>query len=291
MKTTMTLALAALACWGAAAQAQTAPANTLPEALKGIPQAGLACTRESFAQEAAARIQAPPPDLRCALEVHAAQRQLEQPDDVVIDLRPAGEFAQYHIDGAVNASLADLLGKPYWRGRKVMLAGDGKGERELYAACARLKDAGYRQVAVLRGGMAAWLAAGKPVRGRAPSAQQLARLSADELWQESQFAANQVVLGQDRAALAKDLPSARPVSSLDPAAIRHAAKGAATAALVLVTGADLPDDRLQQLQRALAPQPLLVYTGTRDAYARQLATRQAMWRAHANGPKQPACGQ
>lgn len=298
MKTTMAIALAALALHSSDAAAQVAPGNAMPEALKGIRQASNVCMREDEAFGDGAAVQEPMPDLQCALAADAVQQQLREPGSVAIDLRAAADFEAFHIDGAVNANLADLLGKPYWRGKKVVLAGSGKGERELYAACARLKQAGYKNVAVLRGGMASWLAAGKPVRGRAPSAQQLVRLTAAELWQEGQFSENLVVVDRDREALLNQIAFSVPVAGPGGAAIRRIAderqralKGAPAAAVVLVTGAELPDQQLQQLQAALAPQPLLVYTDTREAFTRQVSTQKAIWLAHANGPKRPACGQ
>jgi rhodanese-related sulfurtransferase len=270
----------------------------MPEALKGIKQATAVCSRESAAAGTGAAVREPEPDLGCGMSGDAVQQLLRQDGSVAIDLRAAADFADYHIDGAVNASLADLLAKPYWRGKKVVLAGAGKGERELYAACARLKGAGYKHVAVLRGGITSWLASGKPVLGRTPSAQQLARLSAAELWQEGQFSGNLVVVDKEREALLGDMPYAVQVPELNAAAIRRvmeqrrqAFKGAPAATVVLVTGAAMPDQQLQALQAALAPQPLLVYTDTREAFSRQLATQKAIWLARANGPKQPACGQ
>lgn len=298
MKATLAITLACLALQAGAARAQVVPGNAMPEALKGIRQASSACMREDDTPGGAAAVAEPAPDLQCAVPAETVQQLLRQPGSVAIDMRSAADFEAYHIDGAVNASLADLLAKPYWRGRKVVLAGSGKGERELYTACARLKQAGYKNVAVLSGGMTSWLAAGKPVRGRAPSAQQLARLSAAELWQEGQFSENLVVMDKDREALLNHIPFSVPVAESSAAAIRRlmderrrALKGTPAAAVVLVTGADMPDQRVQQLQQSLAPQPVLVYTDTREAFARQVSTQKAIWLAHANGPKRPACGQ
>lgn len=297
MKSILALTLAALAMVPGSAAAQLVPGNTLPEALKGIPQASSVCTREGFAPQAGVVVREPEPDLGCALAAEPVQGLLRQEGSVAIDLRAREAFDDYHIDGAVNATLADLLGKPYWRGKKVVLAGSGKGEREVYAACARLKQAGYKNVAVLRGGMMAWLAAGKPVRGRAPSAQQLAYLSAAELWHEAQFPDNQVVVHKGHDGLLKDIPFSVSIPELDAAAIRRAteqrrrAVKTPAAAVVLVAGPGTSAQQLQQLQAALAPLPLLVYTDTREAFSRQLASQRAIWLAHARGPKLPACGQ
>jgi len=297
MKTTIAV-LVLLASHAGSVHAQLASGNTMPEALKGVAQAASMCMREEARFEAGAAVREPEPDLACAAAPDAVQQLLQQPGSVAIDLRGAAEFEAYHIDGAVKASLPELLGKPYWRDKKVVLAGSGKGERELYAACARLKQAGYRSVSVLRGGMASWLAAGKPVVGRAPSAQQIARLSAAELWREGQFLDNLVVIEKSRDGFMTGVPFSVPVQDIDTASIRRvmeqrrkASKGAPTAALVVVAGSAMPDQKLQQLQVSLAPQPVLVYTDMREAFTRQLASQKAVWSAHASGPKRPACGQ
>ena len=62
------------------------------------------------------------------------------------------------------------------------------------------------------------------------------------------------------------------------------------AAVVLVTSAAGGTSSLADLRQAIQPIPLLAYTGTAEAYTRQLAQQNAVWAAQARGPKKPRCG-
>jgi rhodanese-related sulfurtransferase len=217
---------------------------------------------------------------------------------VTIDLRQGPDFASFHIAGALNASISDLHSKPYWRGKSVLLVGSGKAERELYMECTRLKQLGYKDVKVLRGGMPSWLAANQPVMGRAPVAGHLARLSPSELWLESENPDNMVVLGKGQEALRKEIPSAVVLAQLSAQAVRSAIdkrragkKNAPLASVVVVADAATPAQQFEALQQAMLPVPVLLYTDSRAAYARHLVVQKAVWVAQERGPKQPACGQ
>jgi rhodanese-related sulfurtransferase len=84
-------------------------------------------------------------------------------DTVVIDVREPSEYAAGHIPNAVNVPQADLASRlvEVPRDRPVYLVCHS-GSRSLRAA-QFLRQMGYEQVANLRGGMAAWRAAGRPL--------------------------------------------------------------------------------------------------------------------------------
>lgn len=282
---------------GAGAAGQVNPGGTMPEALKGIRQASLACRSADLPAAAAAGIPARP-DMRCAIEVSTVQQKMQRPGTVLIDLRTAADYEAYHINGAMQASLADLHSKPYWREKTTLLVGNGKAERELYAECARLKQMGYKDVGVLRGGMPAWLAASQPVLGQAPAPSQLGRLAAAEFWQESQSRDNLVILSPEQATLRTDLASAVVLPRLDVEAMRKAVKqrtggnkDTMLAAVIVVAEASTPLQQVEQIRRALQPLPVLIYTDTHKAFTQQMAVQKAIWTAQARGPKQPGCGQ
>lgn len=91
------------------------------------------------------------------------------PGVLVVDVRTPSEFASAHIDGAVNLPL-DQVDAHLRRivqdagGRMVLVCqSGGRAERARKA----LSEAGLPGVAVLDGGMNAWIASGAPVnRGR-----------------------------------------------------------------------------------------------------------------------------
>lgn len=276
----------------------TAGAN-LPAALKDIRRASGTCPRRDLVPGAdgATAQTTEQPDLDCASSVGAVNAVLARPDGVVIDLRRPADFNEFHIPGALNLTSAELHGKPYWKSKPLVLVGNGKAEVELYRECRRLKRAGYRQVRVLQGGMPMWLGQKQPVLGRAPSAPQLARLGAADLWAETQRSEDLVLLDQSQAALRVDLPGSQMLAETSEAGLRAAIalgkkerKGAPLSGVVLVAAPAVSDERIRLFQEAAMPLPLLVYADTREAYRQQVATQKAVWAAQARGPKLPGCG-
>lgn len=297
---TWCLALCALAVVAAHPRvaAQAVSGDGLPAALKGLKRATGVCRRDDAAPKpGVAAAPTVPPDFACAVSVGALQSMLAQPDTVVVDARGNTAYQAFHIEGALNLSSLDLRSKPYWRSKAVVLVGDGKSERELYSECTRLKRLGYKQVAVLRGGMPLWLAEGQPVAGRAPAAAQLARLSVAEFLHESGNLDNLVILSKPLAALQGDLPFALVLPQMTPESVKAALelhhkerKGVPLSAVVLASDSGMAEQQIEALQNLLKPLPLLVYTDSREAYVRQRAVQKAIWSAQARGPKQPACG-
>jgi rhodanese-related sulfurtransferase len=279
------------------AAAQVSVGGSMPEALKNIQQASSVC-RKDDAPAGSSTAPAVRPDMSCAIGVSAVQGVQQRQNAVVIDVRPTTDYEAFHIAGSLNAGLSDLHSKSYWRSKTAVLVGNGKAERELYEECTRLKQLGYKDVAVLRGGMPTWLAANQPVMGRAPSARQLARLSASEFWIESQNPDNFVALSKGQGTLQNDIPFSVVLPHMTAAAIRTALerrrtalKNAPLASVIVTADAATPEHELEQLQQAMLPIPVLVYSDTREAFVRQLAVQKAIWVAQARGPKQPACGQ
>ncbi|MFC6082917.1 rhodanese-like domain-containing protein [Sphaerisporangium aureirubrum] len=91
------------------------------------------------------------------------------PGVLVVDVRTPAEFHTAHIDGAVNLPLDQVnahLGRIVndARGRMLLICQTGNRAERARSA---LSDAGLADVAVLDGGMNAWIASGAPVdRGR-----------------------------------------------------------------------------------------------------------------------------
>ncbi|MEV4086984.1 rhodanese-like domain-containing protein, partial [Nonomuraea fuscirosea] len=92
------------------------------------------------------------------------------PDVLVVDVRTPAEFSGAHIDGAINLPL-DQVDAHLRRvvadagGRLLLICQSGNRAERARTA---LSDAGLSDIAVLDGGMNAWIAAGAPVnRGRA----------------------------------------------------------------------------------------------------------------------------
>jgi rhodanese-related sulfurtransferase len=100
-----------------------------------------------------------------SVSVSEAQRLVQQPSTLVLDVRSPGEFETSHIDGAVNIPVDRL--DPHLR--EIVAAGGGttvlvcqSGGRAEQAA-GKLTREGKQDLVLLAGGMNAWEAAGAPV--------------------------------------------------------------------------------------------------------------------------------
>ncbi len=113
------------------------------------------------------------------LDAGDIKRRLDLGDiEVVIDLRGQHEYLikDGHIPGAINVPLAELSARvkqlaadlePY-KELPVILA--GAGEQPAAHAARALRRAGFRNIAVLKGGMRAWKRAGLPLEKGLPDA-------------------------------------------------------------------------------------------------------------------------
>jgi len=99
-----------------------------------------------------------------------AQFITERPETRLLDVRTPGEFETQHIAGAYNVPL-DMLGEHGLEIRArvadpvILVCRSGQRARKAKDALAAI---GMRNLHILDGGMTAWVAAGLPVRQRAP---------------------------------------------------------------------------------------------------------------------------
>ena len=96
-------------------------------------------------------------------DVGEIEQLLDRESPVVIDVRSAEEYAEGHLEGALNVPLDDLARSerlPKDR-TKTIITVCNVGEKSLYAMLL-LKALGYGRVKNLMGGMNAWLSEGMP---------------------------------------------------------------------------------------------------------------------------------
>ncbi|AIY41404.1 hypothetical protein LT85_2246 [Collimonas arenae] len=289
----------AILLFSPAATVAAQPADGMPEALKNIKQAGSMCMRTDAlpAKSASGTIVAErQPDMSCAIGAAELLPQLGHTETTLVDTRLPAEYSAYRIAETLNMSVSELRTKPFLHSKNVVLIGNGKAERELYAACATLKAEGFKQVRVLRGGMPVWLSARHAVLGKPADVMEYTHLDSSELWGESQFDANLVLLVRGQAAMQQQL-SAQAIPEANAAEIKRALEQrrrqggkSPLAAVVVASAVSLTADAIQKLREAALPTPLLFYSGSVDVYLRQVAQQKAIWLAQANGPKQLGCG-
>ena len=107
----------------------------------------------------------PTPIQPLILPADLARLRAEYPNTRLLDVRTPGEFDSQHIDGAYNVPL-DTLGEHGAEIRGVtdpvvLVCRSGQRARKAESA---LRATGMSNLHVLDGGMAAWIAAGQPMR-------------------------------------------------------------------------------------------------------------------------------
>lgn len=121
------------------------------------------------------------PDVACAMPVSRLKQRILSREARVIDVRPGNDFDRFHIDGAMNVSVAELARKDYLKKAPVILVGDGRQDMRLYAGCGYLKGKGFENVFVMQGGMMSWISDRAPVVGQPVSMSSVRQLSASDL--------------------------------------------------------------------------------------------------------------
>lgn len=235
------------------------------------------------------------PDLSCALGVNEASPLLDEARTRFVDIRKQDQFEAFHINGALNMDVGQLVTKSYLRDSSLVLLGDGKSERELYLACTRLKQAGFHDVHVLQGGMTAWIAQNQPILGQAPSLPQLMRLAPAELLQESHFSNNLFVIVGREAVWKGKLPAAsllvvKPGQTLAAALKQRQKVKKSTIASLVVIGSEWREVQRQVENLRIQGQvPVLIFIGTPEEYQAAITTQKEILAAKNRPPPQPQC--
>lgn len=74
----------------------------------------------------------------------------------IVDLRERARFLSFHVPGARQGSLTELMTRPGGRDRAVVVYDDGRFHADALQLCTRLRHAGLHWAHVVDGGIAAW---------------------------------------------------------------------------------------------------------------------------------------
>ncbi|MGF1523209.1 MAG: rhodanese-like domain-containing protein [Leptolyngbyaceae cyanobacterium] len=107
-----------------------------------------------------------PQPMRNQSRVYDLKARLDwgEPALTIIDVRDRSLFNESHVMGAISLPTAELVNRVIASlefDRDLYIYAETDEEAE--AAAAQLRGAGYEKVSILRGGVAAWKAAGFPV--------------------------------------------------------------------------------------------------------------------------------
>jgi rhodanese-related sulfurtransferase len=74
----------------------------------------------------------------------------------IFDLRDRAGFLEFHVPGARQATVTELVTRPGTSRRPIIVYDGGRFRSDALQLCDRLRHAGFRQVHVVDGGIAAW---------------------------------------------------------------------------------------------------------------------------------------
>jgi len=101
-------------------------------------------------------------------------------DPAVVDIRRADRFALAHLPRSVNLPVFALSLQAPLKTRKVVLVEEGFSPAWLTEEAQRLRQAGFKDVAILEGGIASWIREGGAVEGANKSSLAAARITPSE---------------------------------------------------------------------------------------------------------------
>lgn len=106
-----------------------------------------------------------------------------QQQALLIDIRPAEQFAKLRIPGSLNMPLFAIKTKPFLKRNALIILDEGYRYLPIAEECALLRKAGFR-VWILNGGLYVWSRSGMPLQGEDRARQRLNRVPPVHFFQE-----------------------------------------------------------------------------------------------------------
>jgi rhodanese-related sulfurtransferase len=286
------------------AKAQPAKADEAP----ATPQDTANCTVESVAETGPVTYTVPIPVpgskqrvASCLMAPKQAMALYKKGSLFVVDVRGATDFEHYRIPGAMNIPLSFVKTKAFLKAQPFVLVDASPGSGELESACQQLREAGFKQAAVLRGGLMGWRRASGTIEGDLLAQRELNRMPPVEFAEEGGYADWLVVsvASAPKDELAKFLPKAVALphasddasfaADLKTAVAKRTRKGTELNVLVV----DDDGSRIEKLE-SLVPtglaNPVMFLEGGLAGYRKFWTEQAAIWAAADRGPKRPRCG-
>ncbi|MCW0203582.1 rhodanese-like domain-containing protein [Rhodanobacter thiooxydans] len=195
----------------------------------------------------------------CLVKAHA----LDSHGTDIFDLRDRSHFLEFHVPGARQATITELVTRPGTGSRPTVVYDGGRFRSDALQLCDRLRHAGFHQVHVVDGGIAAWA----QLHGL-PEAMTLNRLS------DTDVAAALAEPGSRPVVLDESLRSVLPVPE-------DAAPASAERVIVLVTAATAQSAIRARLKKGITT---LYWSGTAERLRQLLDTQLAQNRKRLDGP-------
>ena len=220
----------------------------------------------------------------------------------IVDVRKASEFERYRIPDAMNIPLSFVKAKAFLKAQPFVLVDATPGSGELQSACQQLREAGFKQAAVLRGGLLGWRRSGGVIEGDLLAQRGLNRMAPVEFAEEGGYADWLVVsvANAPEQEVTKLFPKAVALPHPnDDATFAAELKSAVSQADAQRHGAQRPDrghrwraasTSWRAWRPAALPSPVLFLEGGLAGYRKFWTEQAAIWAAADRGPKRPRCG-
>lgn len=104
---------------------------------------------------------------------------------LIVDVRQQDDFRKVRIPGAINRTQNQLLNTPGLKNQKLLIVDQGFSLTSQARLCFKAHEKGFTDFSVLRGGMADWHAAGRPLLGAAQDSALLPEVNARDFMAEA----------------------------------------------------------------------------------------------------------
>jgi rhodanese-related sulfurtransferase len=219
---------------------------------------------------------------------------------LVVDTRRPDDFERYRIPGSMNIGLPFVKTKAFLRDRAFALVDTGRASGTLEDSCRQLRAAGFKQAAVLRGGLIGWRGANGAIEGDLLAQRELTRMAPVELAQEGAYD-DWIVLSLAAAPAAevrKFIPQAVPLKAgIDAklaaevrAAVAKRSRKGVEPRVLLVDSDGTRTERIEHLLGGKLAYPVMLLDGGLAGYRRFWTEQASIWAALDRGPRKPGCG-
>lgn len=103
---------------------------------------------------------------------------------VLVDVRDAQDFNNFRIPGSINIPVFALKTKTFLKTKPIVLINKGYNYSRLEQECRRLRDAGFKRVSILNGGLEYWRQKKAPLEGDIFAIKKLSRISPMDFFEE-----------------------------------------------------------------------------------------------------------
>ena len=221
----------------------------------------------------------------CKINAAQATGLLAKPGAILIDSRSRNEVILSRIRNSLPMSLSELRRRPDLRSASLVVIGSGKEDAALFDQCTTLREAGYKNLSVLAGGIASWQANGGEVVGEQQAVQSLSRLSARELLQRVVAKDATILLAPESKPFASLIKDAIAIPSVDAAHIAAAAQQGRPGMPIVVVFSTAPAHEILFTVSRSARVPVFSFTGKPAEFEAVVRQHLALWERSAGGQR------